>query len=81
MNESMLSCNRFQAVRVANSTSSFCSVLSDVPRGSVLGPILFLIYINEVVDICGRDLTVKFYADDVKMLLLFSCRPLELSAR
>jgi hypothetical protein len=32
-----------------------------------LGPILFLIYINDIVDIFGKDLTAKLYADDVKM--------------
>lgn len=58
---------RFQAVRVANCTSKYHLVLSGVPQGSVLGPILFLIYINDIVDIFGKDLTAKLYADDVKM--------------
>ena len=59
--------NRLQAVRVANSSASFRSVLSGVPRGSVLGPILFLVFINDIVDLFSSDLNLKLYADDNKM--------------
>jgi hypothetical protein len=59
--------NRLQAVRVAGSTSTYRPVRSGVPQGSVLGPILFLVFINDIVDLFGRNLNVKLYADDVKM--------------
>jgi len=59
--------NRIQAVKIGKHISSFSDVLSGVPQGSVLGPILFLLYVNDMVDIFGVDLSVKLYADDVKM--------------
>ena len=58
---------RSQAVRVGKHISSFSDVLSGVPQGSVLGPLLFLLFINDITDIFGDNLTVKLYADDVKM--------------
>jgi len=40
--------------------------------GSVLGPVLFLIFINDIVDIFDSGLTVKLFADDVKIYAIIS---------
>ena len=59
-------CGRRFYVEVGGERSTEAGVHSGVPQGSVLGPILFLIYINDL----GNSLTSSYYmfADDVKVV-------------
>ncbi len=58
--------NRYQTVRVRTNMSPRQEVLSGVVQGSVIGPLLFLIYVNDIDDfIIGANL-LKF-ADDLKL--------------
>jgi hypothetical protein len=58
--------NRKQRVCLGDNSSDWANVLSGVPQGSVLGPILFVIYINDLPNICENQ--AKMYADDTKIL-------------
>ena len=50
--------------------SDSCSVMSGVPQGSVLGPCLFLLYINDMPDMIQSN--IRLFADDTIMYLTVS---------
>ena len=57
--------NRRQRVIINGVSSQKASVTSGIPQGSVLGPLLFVIYINDLPR--GLKTTAKMFADDTKL--------------
>ena len=59
--------DRFQTTKIKNSISEKREILCGVPLGSVLGPLLFLVYLN---DICNSSNLLDFFlfADDTNLL-------------
>ena len=59
---------RFQRVVLIGQTSSWRPVLAAVPKGSILGPLLFLVYIKDL----PNDLNpkVKLFADDTSLFTI-----------
>ena len=57
---------RSMVVKVGGELSNARSVLSGVPQGSVIGPLLFLLFINDIPE--GIENMLKIFADDVKLV-------------
>ena len=61
--------NRKQRVTVSGETSTEVLVSSGVPQGSLLGPLLFLLFVNNLPDRCSSS-NVACFADDTKIYKL-----------
>lgn len=55
--------NRSQLVQSGNTKSEFLDIKSGVPQGSILGPIFFIMYVNDMAYTCTNSL-LDLYADD-----------------
>ena len=59
--------SRRQRVTVLGATSKDLPVTSGVPQGSILGPALFLLYVNELPEVISSSSRVSMFADDRKI--------------
>ena len=58
-------CDRTQVVRVNGAQSAPAPVVSGIPQGTVLGPVLFVIYIHDILDSVTSECFL--FADDTKI--------------
>ena len=61
-------CNRTQHVSLNNNLSDASNIIHGVPQGSILGPLLFLFFINDLpLYIQNNSSTIDLYADDTTL--------------
>lgn len=58
--------NRTQKVVIKGYESAYEEISSGVPQGSILGPLLFILFINDIND-CFHNCNFLLYADDLKI--------------
>ena len=60
-------CNRTQFVEFNDSHSSKSTIITGVPQGSILGPLLFIIYMNDIAEVTNK-FHFTLYADDTSLI-------------
>ena len=70
---------RVQAVRIRDAISSEKKMASGVPQCSILGPLLFMIYVADLPRVVSPPTKIRLYADDTKIFREISGREDELA--
>ena len=55
---------------IDNESSDFLPVTSGIPQGSIFGPLLFLIFINDMPNVISKETSLPLFADDSKCFRL-----------
>ena len=69
--------SRVQQIKVEKSLSEPAPVISGIPQGTLLGPLFFIIFVNDLPGAISEDTSISLYADDAKIykdcVSLFDC--------
>ena len=65
--------NRRVCVVIEGCESHWCNITAGVPQGSILGPLLFLLYINDIINTLQTD--IHLYADDDVLMCNLNATP------
>jgi len=60
--------NRKQFIVFADAKSNISDITCGVSQGSILGPLLFLIYVNDIQN-CAPETKLKLFADDTNLFV------------
>ena len=60
--------DRKQRLVLPGASSDWIYILAGVPQGSILGPLLFLLYINDIVNDIGAN--IRLFADDTSLFIV-----------
>jgi len=66
-------CYRKQRIKINGCYSEWADVISGIPQSTILGPILFMIYINDLPEICKQFARIYLFADDAKLFKHVIC--------
>ena len=61
--------DRKQYARFNDINSSFCNIKIGVPQGSILGPLLLIIYVNDMSNLEINDVEISLFADDTSVFV------------
>ena len=65
--------NRKQRTKFKNCISDEETISSGIPQGSILGPILFVVFTNDLAEEFKQDCKVVSYADDTQLIVECRC--------
>jgi len=72
--------NRSHAIKNKDgSFTKWVKIECGVPQGSVLAPLLFSLFIQDIAEIIGGRCKFHLYADDLQLYIHFSCKPEEIA--
>ena len=78
--------NRQQYVKIGDHISGYTTVKYGVPQGSILGPLFFIIYVNDILSLFNSDVKMLLYADDTVLYYshtdpVYACKMVETSLK